>query len=293
MKQILIISGKGGTGKTVISGCLAAYLKNKVIVDADVDAANLHLLLSPEVKEAYDFVGGKIAKIDKERCNGCEICRDICRFSAISEELVIDPLSCEGCTICTYFCPESAIVLEERISGNYFISQTKYGPFVHARLGIAQENSGKLVAKLRELAKDIAESENKEFIIIDGPPGVGCPVMASMTGVDLVMAVTEPTPSGLHDLERVLDLAKHFKIPVKVIINKFDLNAEMSSKIESILKDKEIEVIGKIPFSEEIINSVKIGLPFLEYAKKFNKGIEVAKIIEESFALLYKKIKEK
>jgi len=285
MKQILVISGKGGTGKTVISGCLAAYLKNKVIVDADVDAANLHLLLSPEIKEVYDFMGGKIAKIDKERCSGCGICRDICRFSAISEDLVIDPLSCEGCTICTYICPESAIILEDRISGKYFISQTKYGPFVHARLGIAQENSGKLVAKLRELAKDIAERENKEFIIIDGPPGVGCPVMASMTGVDLVIAVTEPTPSGLHDLERVLDLAKHFKIPVKVIINKFDLNAEMSSKMELTLKEKGIEVIGKIPFSEEIINSVKIGLPFLEYAIKFDKGLEVAKIIEKCFDL--------
>jgi len=283
MKQVLVISGKGGTGKTVISGCLAVYLRSKVIVDADVDAANLHLLLHPEIKETYDFVGGKIAKIDRERCNECGVCREICKFSAISEDLVIDPLSCEGCTICTYFCPESAIILEDRISGKYFISDTKYGPFVHARLGIAQENSGKLVAKLREIAKEIAKREKKEFIIIDGPPGVGCPVMASMTGVDLVIAVTEPTLSGIHDLERILELANHFKISVKVIINKFDLNTEMSSKMEFILKERGTKVIGKIPFSEEIINSVKIGLPFLEYAKIFNKGLEVAKGIEKIF----------
>ncbi|RLG13809.1 (4Fe-4S)-binding protein [Candidatus Pacearchaeota archaeon] len=281
MKQILIISGKGGTGKTVISGCLAVLLKNKTIVDADVDAANLHLLLHPKIKESYDFVGGKLARIDKEKCSGCGTCIEICKFSAISEDFEIDPLFCEGCTICSYFCPESAIILEDRISGKYFISETKYGPLVHARLGIAQENSGKLVAKLREIAKDIAEKEKKDFIIIDGPPGVGCPVMASMTGVDLVIAVTEPTLSGLHDLERILELANHFKIPVKVIINKFDLNPEMSSKIESNLKQKNIDVIGKIPFSEEIINSVKNQIPFLEYAKMFNKNRDIAELIEK------------
>ncbi len=281
MKQILVISGKGGTGKTVVSGCLSVLVNNKVIVDADVDAANLHLLLHPEIKESYDFVGGKIARINKELCIECGTCREICKFSAISENFVVDPVSCEGCTICSYFCSESAIILDDRISGKYFISQTKYGPFVHARLGIAQENSGKLVAKLREVAKDIAEREKRDFIIIDGPPGVGCPVMASMTGVDLIITVTEPTLSGIHDLERVLELAGHFKIPVKVIVNKFDLNSEMSNKIESYLKEKHTEVIGKIPFSEEIINSVKMEIPFIEYARKFNKGVEVAEIIEK------------
>ncbi|MGB9762379.1 MAG: (4Fe-4S)-binding protein [Thermodesulfobacterium geofontis] len=282
MKQILVISGKGGTGKTVISGCLAVFLDNKVIVDADVDAANLYLLLHPKIKEVHKFIGGKLAEIDKEKCSQCGTCREICKFSAISKDFEIDPLFCEGCTICSYFCPESAIILKDRISGEFFISETKYGPLIHARLGIAQENSGKLVAKLRELAKNIAE-ENKDFIIIDGPPGVGCPVMASMTGVDLIIAVTEPTLSGIHDLERVVDLANHFKIPVKVIINKFDLNSQMSLQIEKSLKERKIEVIGKIPFSEEIVDSVKRQIPFLEYAKTYNKGLKVAENIEKIF----------
>ncbi len=280
MKQILIISGKGGTGKTMLSGCLSVLAKNKIIVDADVDAANLHLLLHPKIKKSYDFIGGKIAKIDKDKCSECGTCKSICRFEAITDDFVIDPLFCEGCTICSYFCPEEAIILEDRISGKYFISETKYGPMVHARLGIAQENSGKLVAKLREIAKDMGEKQNRDYIIIDGPPGIGCPVMASMTGVDLVVAVTEPTLSGFHDLERVLDLAKHFKTEVKVIINKFDLNKEMSLEMENKLKEKEVEVIGKIPFSEDVLKSVKLEMPFIEYVKTYNKGGEIAEIVE-------------
>ncbi len=281
MKQILIISGKGGTGKTMLSGCFSVLAENKVIVDADVDAANLHLLLHPEVKEEQDFVGGKIASIEKDKCSGCGTCKSICRFEAITEEFVIDPLFCEGCTICSYFCPEEAIVLEDRISGQYFISETKYGIMVHARLGIAQENSGKLVAKLREIAKDMAEKQGNEYIIIDGPPGVGCPVMASMTGVDLVIAVTEPTLSGYHDLERILELAKHFKTDVRVVINKSDLNSEITKEIEDKLKEKKIEVIGKIPFSEAVISSVKQEMPFIEYVKTHKKGEEVAEIIKD------------
>ncbi len=287
MKQILIISGKGGTGKTMLSGCFSVLAENKIIVDADVDAANLHLLLHPQIKEEYEFIGGKIAKIDKDKCVECGTCREICRFEAISENFVINPVFCEGCTICSYFCDVEAIILEDRISGKYFISETKYGPLVHARLGIAQENSGKLVAKLREIAKEMAEKENRDYVIIDGPPGVGCPVMASMTGVDLVIAVTEPTLSGLHDLERVIDLSKHFKVPVKVVINKFDLNASMSSQIESTLKEKGVEVIGKIPFSEDILKSVKLEMPFIEYAKKYKKSEEISEIIEE----LWNKVK--
>jgi MinD superfamily P-loop ATPase len=287
MKQILIISGKGGTGKTMLSGCFSVLAENKIIVDADVDAANLHLLLQPQIKEEYEFIGGKIAKIDKDKCVECGTCREICRFEAISENFVINPVFCEGCTICSYFCDVEAIILEDRISGKYFISETKYGPLVHARLGIAQENSGKLVAKLREIAKEMAEKENRDYVIIDGPPGVGCPVMASMTGVDLVIAVTEPTLSGLHDLERVIDLSKHFKVPVKVVINKFDLNASMSSQIESTLKEKGVEVIGKIPFSEDILKSVKLEMPFIEYAKKYKKSEEISEIIEE----LWNKVK--
>ncbi len=281
MKQILVISGKGGTGKTMLSACFSVLADKKIIVDADVDAANLHLLLNPEVKESYDFVGGKIARIDPENCIQCGTCREICRFDAINEEFEVIPVYCEGCTICSYFCEQGAIILEDRISGKYFISSTKYGTLVHARLGIAQENSGKLVAKLREIAKELAEKQEVNYVIIDGPPGVGCPVMASMTGVDVVVAVTEPSLSGLHDLMRVIDLAEHFKVELKVVINKFDLSPELSQKIEEELKQKGIPLIGKIPFSEEVVTSVKRGIPFIEYAEKKPELTDIVDTIKQ------------
>jgi len=275
MKQVLVISGKGGTGKTFFTGCLAVAVKNKVLVDCDVDAANLHLLLHPEIKESYEFIGGKLAQIDKTKCIECGLCIENCKFNAIGENFQVDELSCEGCTICSYICPQEAIILRDRVSGRYFISETKYGTLIHARLGIAQENSGKLVTKLREHAKELANAKSCQYIIIDGPPGVGCPVMASMTGVDIVVAVTEPTLSGMHDLGRVIELAKHFKIPLKVIVNKFDLNPQMSEKIEEELGKFEIELAGRIPFSEEILYSVKKGFPFLEFSQgKLSKEIE-------------------
>jgi len=285
MKQILVISGKGGTGKTFFAGCLAVSLPNKVIVDCDVDAANLHLILHPKIEQSFEFIGGKIAFLDKERCTLCGACKEVCQFSAITENLQIDEFSCEGCTICSYVCPTSAVIIKDRISGSYFISNTVYGKMVHARLNIAQENSGKLVTKLREIAKEIAEMNGADFIVIDGPPGVGCPVMASMTGVDLVLAITEPTVSGFHDLKRVIDLAKHFKVEIKVIINKYDLNIEMSKNIAKDLEKLNIEIIGMIPFSEEILASVKAGVPFLKFSKsKLSKDIE--KLIHNIFVSL-------
>ncbi|QER41646.1 P-loop NTPase [Thermodesulfobacterium sp. TA1] len=267
MKQILVISGKGGTGKTFFTGCLAVAISNKVIVDCDVDAANLHLLLDPKIEQSFEFIGGRFALINKENCIECGVCRETCQFGAITEDFQVDLLSCEGCTVCSYVCPTSAVSLNDRISGHYFISNTEYGKMVYARLGIAQENSGKLVTKLRELAKEIAEVNNADFIIIDGPPGVGCPVMASMTGVDLAIAITEPTVSGLHDLKRVIELAKHFKVELKVIINKYDLNLQMSEYITEEIKKEGIEVIGILPFSEEILASVKAGVPYLKFSK--------------------------
>ncbi len=270
MKEIVVISGKGGTGKTFFTGCLAIYLKNKVIVDCDVDAANLHLILKPKVKEEYEFWSGKIASIDEEKCTSCGSCKEVCKFSAIEEReggFYIDHLSCEGCTICSYVCPSEAIILKDRLCGHYYISETEEGPFVHARLGIAQENSGKLVTKLREIAKNIAKKEEKEYIVIDGPPGVGCPVMASITGVNLAVVVTEPTLSGLHDLERVLKICQHFKVPAKVIINKFDLNEKLASEIESKIPDLGGEFLGKIPFSQDIAESIRQGVPFLKFSK--------------------------
>jgi len=199
----------------------------------------------------------------------------VCKFGAITVDFNINQLSCEGCTICSYVCPATAIILKDRISGHYFISNTDYGKMVHAKLGIAQENSGKLVTKLREIAKEIAESESSDFIIIDGPPGVGCPVMASMTGVDLAVAITEPTFSGIHDLKRIIELTKHFNIELKVIINKYDLNSQISAKIAEELENSGIEVIGMIPFSEEILASIKAGMPYLKFSKdKLAKDIE-------------------
>ncbi len=281
MKQILVISGKGGTGKTFFTGCLSVILKNKVIVDSDVDAANLHLLLHPEVKESHPFTGGKFAEIDITKCSHCNLCREICKFNAIDENFNIDRTSCEGCTICSYVCPQNAVILKERISGQYFISETKYGPLIHAKLGIAEENSGKLVTKLREIAKEVAKEKGLEHIIIDGPPGIGCPVMASMTAVDVIVAITEPTLSGVHDLSRVIDLAGYFQIPLKVVINKYDLNPEITLKIEKKLKELQIELIGKIPFSEDILSSVKKGIPFLEYSNSKELKEEIEKIADK------------
>ncbi|AIH04142.1 ATP-binding protein [Thermodesulfobacterium commune] len=280
MKQILVISGKGGTGKTFFTGCLAVAILNKVIVDCDVDAANLHLLLHPSIEQSFEFFGGKKAFIDKEKCTLCGACKEVCQFEAINDDFQVDRFSCEGCTVCSYICPASAIVFNDVLSGYYFISQTEYGKMVHARLGIAQENSGKLVAKLREVAKGIAETTKADFIILDGPPGIGCPVMASMTGVDLAIAITEPTVSGLHDVKRVIDLARHFKVDLKVIINKYDLNPEMSQHMATQLEKEGTEVIGVIPFSEEILESVKAGIPYLKFSQS-----SLAKKIEQ---LIYK-----
>jgi MinD superfamily P-loop ATPase len=193
VKQIVVISGKGGTGKTILTASFAALAQNKVMVDCDVDAADLHLLLQPEIKERHEFRSGMTARINAEICEQCGQCISVCRFDAISKDFIVDPVSCEGCTICSYVCPAGAITLEENISGEWFISNTKYGPLVHAKLGIAEENSGKLVMQVRQAAKEIAEKDNLDYVIIDGPPGIGCPVIASLSGVDLAVIVTEPT----------------------------------------------------------------------------------------------------
>jgi len=212
MKQLVVISGKGGTGKTVITAAFAALAKNKVMADCDVDAADLHILLMPEIIERHDFSGGRTAIIDKTKCNNCGTCISQCRFEAISEEtFTVDPISCEGCGVCFRVCPKGAISMENNKSGEWFISSTPYGPFVHARLGIAEENSGKLVAVVRQNAKLIAGKEKRDLIIIDGPPGIGCPVISSISGTDAVLVVTEPTLSGVHDMKRVLELAGHFR----------------------------------------------------------------------------------
>jgi len=276
MKKFVVISGKGGTGKTVLTASMAVLAKNKIMVDCDVDAADLHLLLNPEIIETHDFTGVRKAVINQAGCDRCGRCVPICRFDAISsvvgtsslsrediqkEKFEIDPISCEGCGICVLVCPAHAIRMEENIAGKWFVSHTEYGPFVHAKLGIAEENSGKLVAKIRQVAEGIAEKEKLDYIIIDGPPGIGCPVIASLSGADLALIVTEPTLSGIHDMERVMDVAKHFSVPAKVIINKFDINPHNSAVIDKVCRKRSIPVLGRLPFSQKIVEAMIRGLP--------------------------------
>jgi MinD superfamily P-loop ATPase len=278
MKQILIISGKGGTGKTVITASFAALAKNKVMVDADVDAANLYLLLNPKIKSENAYIGSQSAIINAEKCIGCGKCEQVCRFNAIAKKdgiYRVDELSCEGCGSCLIVCPNDAVTLEKEETGKWFISDTKYGVFVHAKLAIAQENSGKLVSIIREKAKDIAIENNAEYIIIDGPPGIGCPVIASLSGVDMAVIVTEPSLSGIHDMERVVGVAKHFGVDTKVIINKYDINIENTESINKFCKEKNIEVLGQLPFSDIVSQSVVKGIPIVEFCdEEITKNIK-------------------
>jgi len=268
MKEIVVISGKGGTGKTVITACFASLAKSKVMADCDVDAADLHLLLHPEVKEKHEFRSGKGAVIDEERCTGCGKCLEVCRFSAIIDNpprFFIDPISCEGCGICSFVCPQGTIKMEEKICGEWFVSDTRYGPFVHARLGIAEENSGKLVAIVRQQAKQIAERQNKEYVIIDGPPGIGCPVIACLGGIDIALVVTEPTFCGIYDMQRIIKVTQHFGVKTCVCINKCDLNPENSKAIKKWCKDSNVEVIGEVKFDINVSRALVSGKSIVEY----------------------------
>jgi MinD superfamily P-loop ATPase len=265
MKQIVVISGKGGTGKTVITGAFAALAKNKVMADCDVDAADLHLLLAPDIKERHDFRSGLSAFIDKTKCTQCGKCRDICRFDAITDDFVVDPVACEGCAFCSYICPVDAIKMEENLAGEWYISDTRFGPMVHAKLGIAEENSGKLVSLVRKQAKELAEKNNCDWVIVDGAPGVGCPVIASLSGIDCAVVVTEPTLSGLHDALRVIEVTKHFNVPSKLVINKYDLNTDMSDKIEKHCRENGIELIGRVRFDKSVVKAMVEGKTIMEY----------------------------
>ncbi len=265
MRQIVIISGKGGTGKTVITAAFAALAENKVMADCDVDAADLHLLLAPRIKERHEFRSGKTAVIDKEICTGCGKCIEICRFGAISKEFTVDGISCEGCAFCSFVCPAGAIEMEENVSGEWFISETRFGPMVHAKLGIAEENSGKLVSLVRKQAKELAEKKKADWVIADGAPGIGCPVIASLSGVDCAVVVTEPTLSGLHDADRVIGVAKHFGVSAGLIVNKYDLNMDMTERIEDYCKDNNIDLIGKIHFDKSVVEAMVCGKTIVEH----------------------------
>ncbi|MEW6034330.1 MAG: ATP-binding protein [Chloroflexota bacterium] len=266
MKELVVLSGKGGTGKTSIVGSFAALAGSKVLVDCDVDAADLHLLLQPTIREEHEFWSGQKASIDKKLCTRCEICETVCHFEAI-RDLKVNPLSCEGCGFCSRVCPEHCITMRETMAGRWFVSETRYGPLVHARLGIAQENSGKLVATVRQQAKQIAEQQGAAYIISDGPPGIGCPVISSLSGASLALLVTEPTLSGMHDLERALGVCHHFSVPALVCINKFDINTDNTRKIESYCLSQGVQVGARIPFDNMVTEAMVRGLPVVEYAR--------------------------
>ncbi len=263
MKEILVLSGKGGTGKTSIIGSFAHLAKSKVMLDCDVDASDLHLLLSPTTVEEHEFIAGVKARVETDKCTACGLCEELCQFESINmeETAVISKLSCEGCGVCAHFCPEDAIRLDENHCGTWYISDTDYGPFVHSQLFAGEENSGKLVSHIKNEARKVAEKTGAELILIDGSPGVGCPVIASLSNVDMVLAVTEPSQSGKHDLERILELAEHFKIVTKLCINKWDLHTELSDEIELMAEKRNVEVLGKIPFDPAVIECQIQGIP--------------------------------
>lgn len=263
VRELVVASGKGGTGKTSLVGSFAVLASRAVLADCDVDAADLHLLLSPAVRRRETFRGGRVASIEAARCTGCGECERLCRFTAIIRHggdgrgrtdappepalVRVDPVACEGCGVCVDHCPEKAIEFPERVSGEWFVSETRCGPMVHARLGIAAENSGKLVSVVRTEARRIAAEQGRDTILIDGPPGIGCPVIASVTGAAAVLAVTEPSVSGAHDLERLLELCRHFEVPVAVCVNRWDVNPEAGSRIERMARERGAVLAGRIP----------------------------------------------
>jgi len=284
VKELVIISGKGGTGKTSITAGFASLARNAVLADCDVDAADLHLVLDPHPVKKTVFISGHEAGIMPDKCSDCGLCRTLCRFDAITMDSegrhAINPFACEGCGVCVRFCPEQAIAFPERECGEWFISDTRNGTMVHARLGIAAENSGKLVSLVRKEARRIAEEQNAELILVDGPPGIGCPVIASITGADCIAAVTEPTLSGKHDLERLMTLARHFKIPVKVIVNKWDINQRLTAEIEKGAVASNAAVIGRVSYDRNITAAQIAGKSIIEFGPS-TAADEIRKIWEK------------
>jgi MinD superfamily P-loop ATPase len=261
---IVVVSGKGGTGKTTVTAALAYLAQRAVVCDADVDAANLHLILKPRVVESRDFFGSEMACIDEALCTDCGVCLDTCRYDAIVSDpyRVIDSF-CEGCAACTYVCPVDAISMKPHQSGELFLSRIEFrgndeagGPMIHARLGIAEDNSGRLVSEVRKAADEAAAQEDRRIVIVDGPPGIGCPVIASLTGANMALVVTEPTVSGVSDLTRILELCGHFHISARVIINKWDLNEEQCREIEDVAEAHGATIIGRIPYDEGVIDTI-------------------------------------
>lgn len=262
-KEIVVVSGKGGSGKTSIAGGLAVLSGDAVLCDCDVDAANFELILNPELLETHEFQTSKKALIRREKCIECRKCMQACRFDAI-HSFQVDPWSCEGCGVCARLCPSGAVEMYPVLSGHWFISRTDIGPLVHARLEPGEENSGKLVSLIRKKAAEIARSQSKQLIITDGPPGIGCPVIASISGAEIALIVTEPTLSGLHDLERVLRTCNHFGVPAAVCINKYDISVELAGKIEAMCLERGISVVAKVPYDTHVPKAMVQGMPVVK-----------------------------
>ena len=272
MRQLVILSGKGGTGKTSVAAAFAALAHSDslraVLADADVDAANLELVMHPRTQQVHDFIGGSVAIIDADRCEDCGVCQTVCRFDAITSAgngYSIDPIACDGCAACVYQCPTRAIRMEPQVVGRWFYSESCYGPLFHAALRPAQENSGKLVTLVKQQARLLALDGAYAVVIVDGPPGIGCPVISAVSGADLALIVTEPTVAGLHDMERATRMTKHFRVPTSVCINKADIYIAGTTQIETYCREQAIPIVGQIPFDEAVIEAMVHGEPVTAY----------------------------
>jgi len=266
VKELIVISGKGGTGKTSLTACLATLAEQCVIADCDVDAANLHLLLSPRVHHRTPFVSGEMAVIDETRCNQCGHCQQLCRFEGISPTppYTILPSGCEGCRVCAHFCPQQAISMVPRQCGEWYRSVSSAGPMIHARINVGAENSGKLVSLVRQQARQLAEEQQSPWLLVDGPPGLGCPVIASVTGADAVLIVTEPTLAGQHDMVRIIDLLEHFSMTGYICINRWDINPEMTRTIRQIAEQRGVSCVGLIPFDRQVVSAQLKARPVID-----------------------------
>ncbi|UYP01238.1 ATP-binding protein [Oceanotoga sp. DSM 15011] len=276
MKQISIVSGKGGTGKTTLSGALNFLFQNNTAADCDVDASNLYLLLNPKLKKQYDYYGGKKAFIEQDKCIKCGKCQTLCRFDAIdfiNEEFKINEYSCEGCNLCVLKCPVKAIELIDNRAGEYYLSENEKMKVIHGSLEPGEETSGGLVAEIRKKAIEVSKEEKTDYIIIDGAPGMGCPATSSITGVNYVIIVTEPTKSGIHDLKRIIDTTKHFKRDFGIVINRFDLNIQNTELIEKFCKDNGIKLLGNISFDETVLKATQKQKSIIEYDSKAKEDI--------------------
>lgn len=292
MKEITILSGKGGTGKTSITAAIASLAQNAVFCDNDVDAADLHLILTPKIQQSNTFIGARIAKIDQTTCTNCGLCYENCRFDSIeikANKYLINPIKCEGCRLCEHICPAKAIETTPSLENSWFISETRYGKMVHAQMGPGEENSGKLVAKIREESKALAKKQQKDWIINDGPPGIGCTTISAITGTNHVLLIIEASVTGFHDIQRVIELTNYFNVSMSAIINKFSLNGEISTEIEQYLKRQSIPLLAKIPFDNTITEAQIVQKTIIEYAPKN----QISKIIKSAWEQLQNQMKSK